>query len=128
MSQVSHEVQPAHGAPCSSFAGATPDTRHIIAVDVHNKSVSIKTDNICTSPCLTGCETTADAAAFGAEPMPASLEYNPLRIPCKWYQCGSHFYNSMSASQQAPSRYHCQNTANDPWFHLCTAKRQTCKG
>ena len=53
-----------------------------MAVAVHNNNVSINTDNICTSPCLTGWLTTADAAAFGAEPIPASLEYRPLRIPC----------------------------------------------
>ena len=31
--------------------------------------------------CFTGCETFADADAFGAEPTPASLEYRPLLIP-----------------------------------------------
>ena len=41
----------------------------------------MKTDNICTNPCFTGWLTMAEAAAFGAEPIPASLEYRPLRIP-----------------------------------------------
>lgn len=29
-------------------------------------------------PCLTGCGTAAAAAAFGAEPIPASLENKPM--------------------------------------------------
>ena len=44
--------------------------------------VSIKTESICTSPCFTGCETAALAAAFGADPTPASLENSPRLIPC----------------------------------------------
>ena len=36
--------------------------------------VSMKTESIWTKPCFTGCETDADAAAFGAEPTPASFE------------------------------------------------------
>ena len=63
-----------YGAPCSSWAGAIPDDKHIIAVAVHNSSVSINTDNICTNPCLIGWLTCADAEAFGADPIPASLE------------------------------------------------------
>ena len=41
----------------------------------------MNTDSICTRPCLAGCETSAVAAAFGAEPMPASLEYRPRLMP-----------------------------------------------
>ena len=44
-------------------------------------SVSMNTDSICTRPCLAGCLTSAAAAAFGAEPMPASLEYRPRLMP-----------------------------------------------
>gem|GEM_PF-4391171 len=42
----------------------------------------MNTESICTSPCFTGWETAALAAAFGAEPTPASLENSPLLIPC----------------------------------------------
>lgn len=52
------------------------------AVQLHISSVSTKTPRACISPCLTGCETSAVAAALGAEPIPASLENSPLRIPC----------------------------------------------
>ena len=45
------------------------------------RMVSMNTDSIWTSPCLTGCETAALAAAFGAEPTPASFEKSPLLIP-----------------------------------------------
>ena len=38
------------------------------------RMVSINTESICTSPCFTGWDTSAAAAALGAEPMPASLE------------------------------------------------------
>ena len=41
----------------------------------------MKTDSICTSPCLTGWLTSAEAAAFGAEPTPASLEKSPRFTP-----------------------------------------------
>ena len=41
----------------------------------------MKTDSICTRPCLTGWDTSAVAAAFGAEPIPASLEYRPRLTP-----------------------------------------------
>ena len=51
-----------------------PDDIHIIAVAVQSNKVSINTDNICTSPCFTGWLTFAEADAFGAEPIPASLE------------------------------------------------------
>ena len=44
--------------------------------------VSIKTESICTRPCLTGWDTEALAAALGAEPTPASLEKRPLLMPC----------------------------------------------
>ena len=44
-------------------------------------SVSMYTDRLCTRPCFTGCDTLAVAAAFGAEPMPASLENRPRLMP-----------------------------------------------
>lgn len=37
--------------------------------------------SVCTRPCFAGCETDAVAAAFGAEPIPASLENRPRLIP-----------------------------------------------
>ena len=43
--------------------------------------VSTNTPSICTKPWLTGCFTCAAAAAFGADPIPASLENNPRLIP-----------------------------------------------
>ena len=43
--------------------------------------ISIKTAIACTSPCLTGWLVCAAAAAFGAEPMPASFEKSPLFMP-----------------------------------------------
>ena len=55
--------------------------RHINAVAVHISSVSMNTESICTRPCFTGWETSAVAAALGAEPIPASFEYRPLLIP-----------------------------------------------
>ena len=44
------------------------------AVAEQMRSVSMKTESICTRPCFAGWETSAAAAALGAEPMPASLE------------------------------------------------------
>ena len=44
--------------------------------------VSIKTEMVCTKPCFTGWETSAVAPAFGADPIPASLEKSPRLIPC----------------------------------------------
>ena len=52
----------------------TPESSSIKAVVEQMRMVSIKTDSICTKPCLTGWETSAAAAAFGADPIPASLE------------------------------------------------------
>ena len=43
--------------------------------------VSTNTPNACNKPCFTGWETFEVAAAFGALPIPASLEYSPLLIP-----------------------------------------------
>ncbi len=43
--------------------------------------VSMNTENVCTRPCLTGWLTDAEAAALGAEPMPASLENRPRLMP-----------------------------------------------
>ena len=51
------------------------------AVAVQMSRVSRNTDSICTRPCFTGWETSAEAAALGAEPIPASLEYRPRLIP-----------------------------------------------
>ena len=52
-----------------------------MAEQVQMSSVSMYTDRLCTRPCLQGCDTDAVAAAFGAEPMPASLEYKPRLMP-----------------------------------------------
>ena len=41
----------------------------------------MNTESICTRPCLQGWDTSAAAAALGAEPMPASLEYRPRLKP-----------------------------------------------
>ena len=41
----------------------------------------MKTESIWTRPCFTGWETEAVAAAFGAEPTPASFEYRPRLMP-----------------------------------------------
>ena len=57
-----------------SGVGTIPELIHIIAVAVHKISVSMNTDNIWISPCFAGCEVSAAAAAFGAEPIPASFE------------------------------------------------------
>ena len=43
--------------------------------------VSMKTESIWTRPCFTGCDTEAEAAALGADPTPASLEYRPRLMP-----------------------------------------------
>lgn len=43
------------------------------AVEEQMRMVSIKTESICTRPCLAGWETSAEAAAFGAEPMPGFI-------------------------------------------------------
>ena len=61
-------------APSISGLKPTPADRHINAVAVQIKSVSMNTESICTRPCLAGWETSAVAAALGAEPIPASLE------------------------------------------------------
>ena len=53
---------------------STPVQRVIMAVAVQISRVSMKTESICTRPCFTGWDTSAAAAALGAEPMPASLE------------------------------------------------------
>lgn len=41
------------------------------------KMVSIKTEIVCTNPCLTGCDTSAVAPALGAETFLASFENSP---------------------------------------------------
>ena len=52
------------------------------AVQVHIISVSVNTPKVWISPCLTGWETSAVAATFGADPIPASLLNRPRLIPC----------------------------------------------
>src|SRR5699024_12658842 len=51
------------------------------AVIEHTRIVSKYTPRACTKPCLAGCEAEAVAAAFGTEPMPASLENRPRWTP-----------------------------------------------
>ena len=63
------------GSPC------TPDKSNIIAVAEQINRVSINTDNTCPIPCFAGWLTEALADAFGALPIPASLEKSPLLIP-----------------------------------------------
>ena len=48
---------------------------------VHMIIVSIKGSSIATRPSDTGSFVFADAWAIGAEPCPASFEYNPLFTP-----------------------------------------------
>ena len=60
--------------PEISLVGSTSHERHINAVAEQMSNVSMNTESDCTRPCLTGCDTLALALAFGAEPMPASLE------------------------------------------------------
>ena len=72
------------GMPLSAMAASgscTQNTMTIIAEQVQMSSVSMYTDRLCTRPCFTGCDTLAVAAAFGAEPMPASLENRPRLMP-----------------------------------------------
>ena len=65
-----------------SEASGTPPKRMMKAVQVQITSVSVKTPRVWISPCLTGCDTWAVAATFGAEPMPASLLNRPRLMPC----------------------------------------------
>ena len=51
------------------------------AVVEQMRMVSINTESICTSPCLTGCVASAAAAAFGTAPIPASFEKSPRLMP-----------------------------------------------
>jgi len=53
----------------------------INAVQLHITIVSVNTPKVCIKPCCTGWLTSAVAAALGADPIPASLENNPLFIP-----------------------------------------------
>ena len=55
------------GAPASSAVGATSELRHMRAVAEQISRVSRNTDSICTRPCLAGWDTSAVAAALGAE-------------------------------------------------------------
>src|SRR5699024_7032854 len=57
------------------------DSRMMKAVIEHTRIVSKYTPSACTKPCLAGCEAEAVAAAFGTEPMPASLENRPRWTP-----------------------------------------------
>ena len=54
----------------------------INAVQVQISSVSVNTASVCISPCFTGWVTFAVAAAFGADPIPASLLKSPRLMPC----------------------------------------------
>ena len=67
--------------PVSPLFSCSPEIKIINAVALHITIVSRKTPNTCTIPCLTGWLTSAVAAAFGALPIPASFENNPLLIP-----------------------------------------------
>ena len=71
-------------APPKGVSSICPCTNTIIitAEHVQMSIVSMNTESVCTRPCLAGCDTLADAAAFGAEPMPASFENRPRLIPC----------------------------------------------
>lgn len=62
------------GAPVTPLSEPTPEESTTKAVSVQITIVSMKTDSIWTRPCLAGCDTEAEAAAFGAEPTPASFE------------------------------------------------------
>ena len=57
----------------------------IKAVQLQMTMVSVNTLRACISPCFTGWETVAVAAALGAEPIPASLENKPRLTPCMLY-------------------------------------------
>ena len=71
----------AHAAADTSALISTPMERHISAFAVQSSKVSIYTESVCTSPCLAGYETLADADALGADPTPDSFKYRPLLIP-----------------------------------------------
>ena len=51
------------------------------AVRFNTINVSINTPVIATNPCSTGWSTFATACACGVDPIPASLENNPLATP-----------------------------------------------
>ena len=68
--------------PLVSPVNGTPLNRMMNAVHVQMINVSVNTPNACISPCLTGWVTSAVAATFGADPMPASLLNNPRLMPC----------------------------------------------
>ena len=70
---------------CTPFtlpSSGAPLKRMMKAVQVQMISVSVKTPNVWIRPCFTGCDTSAVAATFGAEPIPASLLNRPRLIPC----------------------------------------------
>ena len=66
-------MEPSNGAPLNKMMNA---------VQVQIISVSVNTPNAWINPCLTGWETCAVAATFGADPIPASLLNRPRLIPC----------------------------------------------
>ena len=68
--------------PLEEPSKGAPLKRMINAVQVQINKVSVNTASVCINPCLTGWVTLAVAAAFGAEPIPASLLNNPRLIPC----------------------------------------------
>ena len=83
---VSMAASPSAVSPCAApqkIWSVLPMTKNISmpADAVQMTIVSIKTEKVCTRPCLTGWLTEAEAAALGAEPMPASLENRPRLMP-----------------------------------------------
>ena len=67
--------------PLIDPSSGTPETNMIKAVEVQMINVSVNTPKVWMNPCLTGWLTVATAAAFGADPIPASFENKPLFIP-----------------------------------------------
>ena len=65
----------------SCFSFHTPDDNKTKPVIVQIIIVSINGSSIATSPSDTGSFVFAEACAIGADPCPASFEYNPLFTP-----------------------------------------------
>ena len=63
-------------------SSGTSESRMMNAVQLQMINVSVKTLRAWINPCFTGWETAAVAAAFGADPIPASFEKSPRRTPC----------------------------------------------
>ena len=58
-----------------------PDSKTITAEAEQINKVSTNTPKAWIKPCFTGWDVVAQAAAFGTEPSPASLENRPRLIP-----------------------------------------------